>query len=215
MRIEPRLIVPVLVGLILTCGAPRIDAATTGARLKLLQVTGDVQVRRGSVWKKAVKGDPVFLPAVVRTAGQAEAIVLLDWKLKAAVRLPAGSLLHIDTPADLTLEKGQAWILVDEPLANHPRIRFRSGGLSADAVVGSFILKGPENPALEVYTDSAQVRLGKGPVRRVDEGYRVTGAGDPGRLEYQDYTGWREYANRFSVLKDDWAVRQLEEEYAA
>lgn len=216
MRVDPRFIAPLaLVGATLILLVPLTHAAAPAARLKLLHAMGDVQVRQGSVWKKAAKGDPVLLPAVVRTGSGAETIVLLDWRLRAAVRLPAGSLLHIETPANLTLEQGQAWILVDEPLANHPRIRFRSGGLSVEAVVGSFILKGPENPALEVYTDSAQVRMGRGPVRRVDEGYRITGAGDPGRLEYRDYTDWREYANRFSVLKDDWAVRQLEEEYKA
>lgn len=215
MRAETALAVPALIVLALTWTVPRTDAAATGARLKLLHAAGDVQVRQGSVWKKAAKGDPVLLPAVIRTDAAAEAIILLDWKLKAAVRLPAGSLLHLNTPADLTLEKGQAWILVDEPLVNHPRIRLRSGALSAEAVVGSFILKGPERPSLEVYTDSAQVRLGRGSHRRIDEGYRVTDTGDPTRLEYRDYTAWREYANRFSTLKDDWAVRQLEAEYAS
>lgn len=216
MRIEPGLAARVLLSaglLILVCA--RTTASAPPPRLKMLYTTGEVQIRQGSVWKKIVQGDPVLLPAVIRTGDQAEAIVLLDWKLKAAVRIPSASLLHLDTPADLTLEKGQVWILVDEPLVNHPRIRFRSGVLSAEAVVGSFILKGPERPSLEVYTDSAQARMGKKPPLRIDEGYRMSQSGSAGRLEYRDYTAWREYANRFSALKDDWAVRQLEADYAS
>lgn len=194
----------------------QLEASAAG-RLKVLHATGRVEVRSagGGPWKPLAKGDPVILPAMVRTAPGAEAIVLMDWRLRAAVRLPSGSQVRLETPVDLVLESGQAWVLVDEPLTNHPEMRVRSGRMALRAPVGSFVVRDPKAPSVEVYNDTATVSLSGGSSTEVPEGYRLDASGQVRRLQYADYSAWREYANAYTRLKDDWAVRQLEEEYSS